>query len=92
MTGSFKARNTSKKILILCGDMCSALTNHCDHDAYDGDGDENLRVEPKETRRAPLSVESRKVCRFEGSGRAGLRCRPPTFKGNQKKIGICDQQ
>ena len=28
MIGSFKARNTSKKILIMCGAMCSALTNH----------------------------------------------------------------
>ena len=88
MTGSFKVRNTSRKTLIMCGAMCSALTNQRDHDTCDGGGDGNLREEPKETRRAPSLAESRKVCRFEGSGRAGLRCNPPTCYGNQKKIGI----
>ena len=56
------------------------------------DINENLREEPKETRTAPLLAESRKVCRFEGSGRAGLRCSPPTFNGNQKQIGISNRE
>ena len=92
MTGSFKVRNTSRKTLIMCGAMCSALTNQRDHDSCDGGVGENLREEPKETRRAPFLAESRKVCRFEGSGRAGLRCSPPTFNENQKQIVMRNQE
>ena len=40
---------------------------------------DNLSEDPKDTRTAPSSAESRRVCSFDGSGRAGLSCKPPTL-------------
>ena len=54
--------------------MCSALTDyHDDHEGGEDDDDHDLREDPKDIKMAPLFAESRKVCKFNGSGRAGLR-------------------
>ena len=68
--------------------MCSALTDyHDDHEGGEDDDDHDLREDPKDIKMAPLFAESRKVCRFNGSGRAGLRCSPPTcFNGAMMAI------